>query len=107
MHTKRTTNLNSFKQCFEHFYRGGHPYVGTYLVPKEKIIFVVTETAEKEIVAQPEDAQLVSYQVLHAEDIYERFVKMFPENFPIPSNVNWDPVAFKEVMLHWEKPHLD
>ncbi len=107
MHTKRTTNLSSFKKCFEHFYRGGHPYVGTYLVPKEKIIFVVTETAEKEIVAQPEDAHLVSYQVLHAEDVYERFVKMFPENFPIPSNVNWDPVEFQEVMRHWEKPHLD
>ena len=106
MQSKRTTQLSSFKQCFEHFYRGGHPYVGTYLVPKEKIVLVVTETKEKEIIVQPEDAHLVSYKVLHAEDIYEKFVKMYPRSFPIPSNVNWEPVEFQEVMRQWAKPHM-
>jgi hypothetical protein len=107
MRTKGMTKLTDFQKCFEHFYRGGHPYVGSYSVPKEKIILIVTEMGEKEIIAQPEDVRLESYRVLHAKDIYERFVKICPDDFPIPDDVKWDPNEFRDSWRQWHKPNMD
>jgi hypothetical protein len=106
MHTKGKSRLSDKQKCFDHFYRGGHPYIGRYLVPKEKIILVVTERGEREIVAMPQDVRLESYRVIRTDEIEERYVRLCPKDFPIPANVEWDPIKFKDLWRQWHKPNM-
>jgi hypothetical protein len=105
MRTKGKPHLTDFQKCLDQFfYRGGHPYVGRYLVSKQDIVLIITERGEMEVVVQPENVSLQSYRVLHSDDIYQKLIKACPIDFPMPEEMSWDPSEFQQIVRNWHKP---
>lgn len=106
MRTKGKPHLTDFQKCLDQFfYRGGHPYVGRYVVSKQDIVLIITDRGEMEVVVQPENVSLQSYRVLHSDDIYQKLIKACPIDFPMPEEVSWDLSEFQRIVRNWQKPN--
>jgi hypothetical protein len=107
MITNETPTLSDFQKCFEHFYRGGHPYVAHYRVKKKDIVLVMPERGDSEIVVKPENARLEWYSALTAKEILDSYVLRNKQLFPIPPNFKWNPDKCKDIWRNWCPPDVD
>jgi hypothetical protein len=77
----KTKTRDETQKKFQFFYRGGTPYIGEYIIPKDKVLLVIPEFGEEEIWVHPNDAHFKRYSTANAEEVFNKYVMKCPSGY--------------------------